>query len=58
MLGIMAAVLSAAMIGGPLLAGALYDIEPFLPFAACGLALAAGFFTMKFYAPGAAGSDG
>ena len=56
-LGIMASVLSAAMIGGPLLAGALYDFEPFLPFAACGLALIAGFFTMKFYASGAAAAD-
>jgi DHA1 family tetracycline resistance protein-like MFS transporter len=47
-LGIMASVLSAAMIVGPLLAGALFDIKPFLPFAASSLALAAGFFTMKF----------
>ncbi len=48
-LGIMASVLSGAMIGGPLLAGALFDIRPFLPFAACGLSLSLGFVSMKFY---------
>jgi MFS family permease len=57
-LGIMASVLSASMIAGPLLAGALFDIEPFLPFAVCGLALAAGFVTMRFYAAEAAGRPG
>ncbi|HAM52413.1 MAG TPA: hypothetical protein DCP92_17585 [Nitrospiraceae bacterium] len=48
-LGIMSSVLSAAMIAGPLLAGSLFDIMPFLPFAACSLALVSGFLTMKFY---------
>jgi len=57
-LGIMASVLSAAMIGGPLLAGALFDIQPFLPFAACSAALASGFITMKFFSQKTAGSEG
>src|SRR5512139_331716 len=57
-LGIMASVLSAAMIVGPLLAGSLFDIEPFLPFVACSLALVCGFVTMKVYAAGTVGSDG
>lgn len=48
-LGIMASVLSGAMIGGPLLAGALFDIVPYLPFAACSLSLFLGFVSMKFY---------
>jgi len=48
-LGIMSSVLSLAMIGGPLLAGALFEIKPFFPFAACSLALASGFLIMKFY---------
>lgn len=50
-LGIMASVLSAAMIAGPLMAGSLFDIAPFLPFVASGLALVSGFVTMKLYAP-------
>ena len=57
-LGIMASVLSVAMIGGPLLAGALFDIEPFLPFAACSLALTSGFITMKFYPTNTSGRKG
>jgi hypothetical protein len=48
-LGIMSSVLSLAMIGGPLLAGALFEIKPFFPFAACSLALASGFLIMKRY---------
>ena len=48
-LGIMSSVLSLAMIGGPLLAGSLFEIKPFLPFAACSLALASGFLIMKYY---------
>jgi DHA1 family multidrug resistance protein-like MFS transporter len=56
-LGIMASVLSAAMIGGPLLAGALFDIRPFLPFAACSAAFASGFITMKFFSPKTAGVE-
>jgi len=57
-LGIMSAVLSAAMIVGPLLAGALFDIEPFLPFTVCSLALVSGFVTMKFFSAGVAESNG
>lgn len=57
-LGIMASVLSAAMIAGPLMAGSLFDIAPFLPFVACSLALVCGFVTMKVYAVGTVGSDG
>jgi multidrug resistance protein len=49
-LGIMASVLSAAMIAGPLLAGFLFEIKPFLPFAFCALSLTSAFITMKFYA--------
>ena len=56
-LGIMASVLSAAMIGGPLLAGALFDIQPFLPFAACSASLASGFITMKFFSPKTSGGE-
>jgi len=48
-LGIMSSVLSLAMIGGPLLAGSLFEIKPFFPFAACSLALASGFLIMKCY---------
>ncbi len=48
-LGTMSSVLSLAMIGGPLLAGYLFEIKPFLPFAACSLALASGFLIMKCY---------
>ena len=48
-LGIMSSVVSLAMIGGPLLAGSLFEIKPFLPFAACSLALASGFLIMKCY---------
>ena len=48
-LGIMSSVLSLAMIGGPLLAGYLFEIKPFFPFAACSLALASGFLIMKRY---------
>ncbi len=57
-LGIMTSVLSAAMIAGPLLAGSLFDVRPFLPFAACSLALVAGFVTMKFYSAKTADSEG
>jgi MFS family permease len=57
-LGIMASVLSGAMIAGPLMAGFLFDIEPFLPFAACSLALASGFVTMKFFAAETSDSPG
>jgi MFS family permease len=57
-LGVMTSVLSAAMIGGPLLAGWLFDFMPFLPFAACALAFVAGFITMKFYSATTAGSNG
>ncbi len=56
-LGIMASVLSAAMIAGPLMAGSLFDIAPFLPFVACSLSLVFGFVTMKVYAEGTVGSD-
>ncbi len=48
-LGIMSSVLSLAMIGGPLLAGFLFEIKPFFPFAACSLSLASGFLIMKRY---------
>lgn len=48
-LGVMSSVLSLAMIGGPLLAGFLFEIKPFLPFGACSLALASGFLIMKCY---------
>lgn len=57
-LGIMASVLSASMIGGPILAGFLFDIRPFLPFTVCGLALAFGFVTMKFIPSNISGTDG
>ncbi len=57
-LGIMASVLSAAMIGGPLMAGALFDVRPFLPFAACSASFALGFITMKFFSPKTAGGEG
>ncbi len=53
----MASVLSAAMIAGPLMAGSLFDIAPFLPFVACSLALVCGFVTMKVYTLGTVGSD-
>jgi len=56
-LGIMASVLSAAMIGGPLLAGGLFDVRPFFPFAACSAAFASGFITMKFFSLTTAGND-
>lgn len=49
-LGIMSSVLSLAMVGGPLLAGALFEIRPFLPFASCSLALASGFLIMRRHA--------
>lgn len=48
-LGIMSSVLSLAMIGGPLLAGFLFEIKPSFPFAACSLSLASGFLIMKCY---------
>ena len=48
-LGIMSSVLSLAMIGGPLLAGSLFEIKPFFPFVACSLSLASGFLIMKCY---------
>jgi DHA1 family tetracycline resistance protein-like MFS transporter len=48
-MGIMSSVLSAAMIAGPVLAGSLFDTAPFLPFAACSLALTLGFVIMKFH---------
>ncbi len=57
-LGIMSSVLSAAMIGGPLLAGLLFDIVPFLPFAACALAFVTGFVIMKWYSAETADSAG
>ncbi len=48
-LGVMSSVLSLAMIGGPLLAGYLFEIKPFFPFAACSLSLVSGFLIMKHY---------
>ncbi|MGO9612551.1 MAG: MFS transporter [Dissulfurispiraceae bacterium] len=48
-MGTMSSVLSLAMIGGPLLAGSLFQIKPFFPFAACSLALVSGFLIMKCY---------
>lgn len=48
-LGAMSSVLSVAMIGGPLLAGSLFQINPFLPFAACSLSIGCGFIIMKSY---------
>ncbi len=56
-LGIMASVLSAAMIGGPLIAGSLFEIRPSLPFAASGLALLSGFVTMKYYSAEKTGDE-
>lgn len=46
-LGIMSSVLSLAMIGGPMLAGSLFEIKPSLPFASCSLAYVIGFIIMK-----------
>ncbi|HYA14057.1 MAG TPA: hypothetical protein VEF33_06925, partial [Syntrophales bacterium] len=57
-LGIMSSVLSIAMIGGPLLAGSLFEIRPFFPFAACSLALALGFLTMKYYSVKTVANEG
>lgn len=48
-LGIMASALSLSMIGGPLLAGFLFEIKPFLPFLVSAAALLAAFFTMKYF---------
>jgi predicted MFS family arabinose efflux permease len=47
-LGILASVLSLAMIGGPLLAGFLFGIKPFFPFLVSAVALLAAFFVMKY----------
>jgi MFS family permease len=48
-LGIMASVLSLSMIGGPLLAGFLFQIKPFFPFLVSAVALLAAFFVMKYF---------
>ncbi len=50
-LGIMSSVLSIAMVGGPLLAGALFEVKHSIPFAVFGLSLASGFVIMKNLQP-------
>ena len=47
-MGVMASVLSAAMITGPLIAGVVFEAHPSLPFVFGALSLLAAFVVMKF----------